>query len=162
MKRKLLTILACAMACMTSFAQHKQVEIYNIEADIEWAGCTAYAAIDGDLDTYWITANPDNDNRSTQFPVHLTLQFHQITHVDFVRYTPPPFSGFWTYGSWINVNVAYSTTTDGEDFISIGQFTLPGEDQPYEFILTNQGIDCRRIKFTINKNCMDNSWSSRD
>ena len=151
MKRKLLTILACAMACMTSFAQHKQVEIYNIEADIEWAGCTAYAAIDGDLDTYWLTDHPDSTNRSNPCPLDVILTFEKVTHVDFVRYTPPPFSGFFCYGSWEKVNVAYSTTTDGEDFISIGQFTLPGEDQPYEFILTNQGIDCRRIKFTITR-----------
>ena len=78
MKRKLLTILACAMACMTSFAQHKQVEIYNIEADIEWAGCTAYAAIDGDLDTYWLTDHPDSTNRSNPCPLDVILTFKRL------------------------------------------------------------------------------------
>ena len=85
-------------------------------------------AIDGDPYSYWITANPDDDDRSNPCPLDVILTFEKVTHVDFVRYTPPPFSGFFCYGSWEKVNVAYSTTTDGEDFISIGQFTLPGED----------------------------------
>ena len=44
MKRKLLTILACAMACMTSFAQHTQA-YFNIEADIELPGYEPFALL---------------------------------------------------------------------------------------------------------------------
>lgn len=154
MKRNLLTILACAMACMTSFAQHNQV-YFDIEADIELPGYEALYAIDGDPDSYWITADPNNDDRTNPCPLDVILTFDKVTHVDFVRYTPPPFGRPFYEGSWEKVNVAYSTTIDGEDFNSLGQSTLPGEDQPYEFILTNQGIDCRRIKFTITKS----SWN---
>ena len=126
MKRNLLTILACAMACMTSFAQLKQV-YFDIEADIELSDdYKAYYAIDEDFSTYWITADPEDSERT--FPregVSVLLKFGKITHVNFVRYTPPPFGSPFYDGNWKKVKVSYCSTKDGEDFIDIKKYTIP-------------------------------------
>ena len=147
MKTKLFTFIACAMVCMSTFAQHKQIYIENAEASAEAIGNEALLSIDGDIDSYWISS--DADHGST-FPITLTISFEWATHVDFVRYTPPQLAP-WFDGSWTEVAVSYCPTINGEDFVEVGSFVLEGEDQAYDFMLTNQGVKCGQIKFTIKK-----------
>ena len=151
MKKRLFTLIACVTLCMTSFAQHKEIEIYHIEANIDTiAKHDAYSAIDGNPESYWITADPNDPDRTTPKGAYVLLKFKKTTHVDFVRYTPPPTATWpWYAGSWTKAEVSYCPTIDGEDFVSLGDFKLDGEDQPFDFRLTEQGVDCGQIKLTI-------------
>ena len=155
MKRTFL-ILCCMVATLTGTAQDKKIAIASATAEISRTFYEAKYAVDGKAHTYWITADPNDPNRSFPESVVFLINFEEVTHVDFVRYTPPPTATWpWYDGSWTKVEVSYCPIKEGKSFISLGDFKLDGEDQTFDFRLTEQGIDCSQIKFTI-KGTMSN------
>ena len=139
--KKLFLLISCVIACLAVNAQDKKVAISSATASSEQSGEGAAMAIDGDASTIW-----HSKYTGTVFPITFTITFNEVSHVDYVRYTPRQ-SG--ENGNWDEVYVAYCPTTTGTNFTNIGQYRLNGASASYDFMLTDQGVECGQIQFTI-------------
>ena len=144
--KRLFLLTACVVACLCTNAQTRKVKISSAVADCAHVEHTADMAIDGNLDTYWHSVGPSEDYATT-FPVTFTIVFEETTHVDFARYIPRQ-DGRLT-GNWDEVHLSYCPTTTGTDFIQLGQYELNGSSAAYDFMLTDEGIECGQLQMTI-------------
>ena len=141
--KKFFLLITCVIACLAVNAQDKKVPISKAVATSEQPGNEAENAIDGTTGTIWHT----NWNTGTTFPVTLTITLEEISHVDYVRYTPRQDGN--QNGNWNTVHVAYCPTTNGTSFTNVGKYPLNGSSKPYDFILAEGGVECGQIQFTI-------------
>ena len=141
--KKTLLILCCLLAGLNVNAQDTKVAIKSATASSIESNYGPEKAIDGDPNTFWHSSYTSS---ATKFPVTFTITLNEETHVDFVRYIPRKGG---SNGNWNVVYVAYCPTTTGNDFISVGKYTLNGSGSQSDFWLTNEGATCGQIKFTI-------------
>ncbi|MBR4312820.1 MAG: M60 family metallopeptidase, partial [Bacteroidaceae bacterium] len=141
--KKTLLIICCLLAGLSINAQDTKVEIKSATASSTQPNNEASKAIDGDKGTIWHSTW----SSATQFPVTFTVTLKEETHVDYVRYIPRQDNN--SNGNWDVVYVAYCPTTTGNDFTTIGQFTLGGVSSQSDLWLTDEGVTCGKIKFTI-------------
>ena len=142
--KKLLLLFTCAVACLAISAQDKKVAISSAVASCAEGSNPAELAIDGNPKTYWHT--PWNGTPFS-FPVTFTITLKETTHVDYIRYIPRQDGN--SNGNWNVVYVAYCPTTNGSNFTNLGQYALNGAGLTYDFMLTDAGLECGQIKFTI-------------
>ncbi len=142
--KKLFLLITCVIACLTMNAQDKKVPISKAIATSEESGEDASKAIDGTTSTIW---HSNWSGAGTQLPVTFTIVLEEVAHVDYVRYTPRQDGN--SNGNWDEVYVAYCPTTTGTNFTNIGQYRLNGASASYDFMLTDQGVECGQIQFTI-------------
>ena len=140
--KKTLLIICCLLAGLSISAQDTKIAIKSATASSAESGNDASKAIDGDKSTIWHSTW----SSATQFPVTFTITLSEETHVDYVRYIPRQDG---SNGNWDVVYVAYCPTTTGNDFSTIGQFTLNGVSSQSDLWLTDDGVTCGQIKFTI-------------
>lgn len=132
------------MTVFTVVAQDKKIEVASATASSSQGGYGAELAIDGRQDTYWHTPW---GNSSVSFPVYFTIKLEETSHVDYVRYIPRQDGN--PNGNWGQVYVSYCPTTSGSDFTNLGLFYLNGANTSYDFVLTENGLECGQIRFTI-------------
>ena len=142
--KKLFLLIICCTICLGTFAQDKKVTISKATASSTEPGYDASKAIDGRTSTYW---HSTWSNSATKFPVTFTITLPKATHVDFVRYIPRQDGN--TNGNWEDVYVSYCPTTTGSDFTPVGSYALYGTSGVSDIWLTEKGVTCGQIKFTI-------------
>ena len=142
MKRILFLMLFVA-AVLGVNAQDKKVTITGAYASSYEAGNEAKLAIDGGTSTIWHSAYTGS---GTKFPVTYTVNFKEVSHVDYMRYIPRQDV---SNGNWNEVELSYATTTGGSTFTKIGTYNLGGSSAVYDFIIPDGGIECGRVRFTI-------------
>ncbi len=142
--KKLFLLITCVIACLTMNAQDKKVPISKAIATSEESGEDASKAIDGTTSTIW---HSNWSGAGTQLPVTFTIVLEEVAHVDYVRYTPRQDGN--SNGNWNMVYVAYCPTTNGSNFINVGQYSLNGSSKPTDFMLTENGVECGQVQFTI-------------
>ena len=142
--KKLFLLIVCCAACMGSFAQDKKISIRKASASSAEPSYEVARAIDGDKSTFWHTPW---SSTATKFPVTLTITFKEATHVDYVRYIPRQDGN--TNGNWQTVHVAYNASTSGNEFTSVGSYELNGSSSESKLWLTENGVTCGQVKFTI-------------
>ena len=142
--KKVLFIICCMLAVLDVNAQDKKIAIASATATSTEPGNEATKAIDGKTNTIWHSAY---SNEATKFPVKFTITLKEATHVDYVRYTPRQDGN--TNGNWNVVHVAYCSTTTGNNFTTVGQFSLNGTSATSDLWLTEEGVTCGKIQFTI-------------
>ena len=141
--KKTLFLLLTLVACLGVTAQDQEIAISKATASSTESGYDASKAIDGSLGTYWHSTW----NTATQFPVTFTITLKEAAHVDYVRYIPRQDGN--TNGNWDVVYVAYCPTTTGSNFTSVGSFSLYGTGAQSDIWLTENGVECGQIRFTI-------------
>ena len=146
--RKIKVLLStCLLACTSLWAQDVKVPISRATADSYHNDDHQVAyAIDGNFETIWHS----NWDKIPSFPVNFVITLEEVSHVDYVRYTPR-LSG--TNGNWKVVKVSYSTSTSGADFTSPVEYDLKGASSTFDFPI---GAICGQIKFTIYPGETDN------
>ncbi len=146
--RKIKVLLAtCLLACSSLWAQDTEITISGATASSYHNDAhRATNAIDGSFETIWHS----NWDYIPSFPVTFVITLEEVSHVDYVRYTPR-LSG--TNGNWKVVKVSYSTSTSGTDFTSPVEYDLKGASSTFDFPI---GTDCGQIKFTIYPGATDN------
>ena len=124
-------------------AQDKKVTITGAyTAQYENESQNAAKAIDGDPTTIW--HSPYSSGKTT-FPVTFTVNFKEVSHVDYMRYIPRQDG---SNGNWDEVELSYATSTGSNTFTKIGTYDLNGASAVYDFIIPG-GVECGRIRFTI-------------
>ena len=151
MMRKLSLLIACFAVCMGLVAQDKKVAISSATTSSYHNGNGADKAIDGEISTIWHSGN-NGDGYNTTFPVTFTITFGEANHVDYVRYVPRTDG---SNGHWDEVEVFYSSTTDGADFTSVGIYYLQGAGSSMDFPIEKT---CRRVMFEIKSG--NGGWAS--
>ena len=146
--RRIKVLLAtCMLACASLWAQDTEITIKSATADSYHNDDHRVAnAIDGNFETIWHS----NWDYIPKFPVNFVITLEEVSHVDYVRYTPR-LSG--TNGNWKVVEVSYSTSTSGTDFTSPVTYDLKGASSTFDFPI---GANCGQIKFTIYPGATDN------
>ena len=141
MKRILFLMLFVA-AVLGVNAQDKKVTITGAYANSYQVGNEAKLAIDGDASTIW---HSSYSGSGTKFPVTYTVNFKEVSHVDYMRYIPRQDG---SNGNWDEVELSYATSTGSNTFTKIGTYDLNGASAVYDFIIPG-GVECGRIRFTI-------------
>ena len=141
--KKTLLIICCLLAGLNVNAQDKKIAIKSATASSVESGYGPEKAIDGNRSTFW---HSSYSSSATKFPVTFTITLQEDTHVDFVRYIPRQDG---SNGNWDVVHVAYCPTTTGDTFTSIGKYILNGASSQSDFWLTEEGVTCGKIQFTI-------------
>ena len=144
MKKTFLLFFSLLMG-LSLYAQDTKIALQDATASSAESGHDATKAIDGDLSTIW---HSTWSSTATKFPVTFIVTLKEEAHVDYVRYIPRTDAGN-TNGNWENVYVSYCPTTTGNDFISIGSYNLYGTSAKSDLWLTENGVTCGQIKFTI-------------
>ena len=134
-------MLLCLVATMAINAQHKKVAIKSATASSYQNGEETSKGIDGNKGTIW-----HSSWGATTFPVTYTVTLSEVSHIDYLRYTPRQDGN--VNGNWDDVSVAYTQTTTDNTFHEIGEYKLNGESAAYDFVLPG-GIECGKIRFTI-------------
>ena len=94
-------------------AQDKKVTITGAyTASYENDSQNAAKAIDGDPTTIW--HSPYSSGKTT-FPVTFTVNFKEVSHVDYMRYIPRQDG---SNGNWDEVELSYATSTGSNTFTS--------------------------------------------
>ena len=142
--KKTCLIIICLITCLSMSAQDKKLTISNaIASNYHNEDHAASKAIDGDINTLWHS----NWSNIPEFPLTFTITFGKVEHVNYVRYIPRQDNN--ENGRWKKVTVAYCPTTDGKDFVEVGDYDLGGSSNPYAFYLGEEGVTCGQIRFTI-------------
>ena len=142
--KKTSLIIICLITCLSMSAQDKKLTISNaIASNYHNEDHAASKAIDGDINTLWHS----NWSNIPEFPLTFTITFGKVEHVNYVRYIPRQDNN--ENGRWKKVTVAYCPTTDGKDFVEVGDYDLGGSSNPYAFYLGEEGVTCGQIRFTI-------------
>ena len=142
--KRLLLLCTYIAAILSASAQDKKIAINSATASSSEVNTGASLAIDGKYDTYW---HSTWNSTATKFPVTFTIRFKEATHVDYVRYIPRTDGN--TNGNWENVYVSYCPTTTGTNFTSAGSYALYGSSAQSDMWLTEEGVTCGQVKFTI-------------
>ncbi len=145
MKNTLLLTL-CLLAGLSTNAQDKKITLSNATASSYQAGNEAENVIDGNLSTIW-TNSPNIP--ASSWPVTLTVTLKEATHVDYVRYIPR--QDIYDDGNWNKVYISYCPTTTGSNFTSIGSYDLKSSSANCDMWLTENGVTCGQIKFTLER-----------
>ena len=143
MKRILFLMLFVA-AVLGVNAQDKKVAISGAYASSYQDGNEAKYALDGNTSTIW---HSSYSGSGTSFPVTITFNFKEVSHVDYMRYIPR--QDGTPNGNWNEVDLSYATTTNGTNFTKIATFKLGGSSAVYDFIIPDGGVECGRVRFTI-------------
>ena len=141
MKRILFLMLFVA-AVLGVNAQDTKVTITGAYANSYQEGNEAKLAIDGNASTIW---HSSYSGSGTKFPVTYTVNFKEVSHVDYMRYIPRQDG---SNGNWDEVELSYATSTGSNTFTKIGTYDLNGASAVYDFIIPG-GVECGRIRFTI-------------
>lgn len=142
--KKVLLIVCCLLAGLSINAQDIKISIETAKASSAETGEGASKAIDGKTGTFWHSSYKSG---ATKFPVTFTITLGSVQHVDYVRYVPRQDGS--SNGHWSKVDVAYCPATTGSNFTTIGSYTLNGTSTPCDFWLTEKGVTCGKIQFTI-------------
>ncbi|MBR5511492.1 MAG: M60 family metallopeptidase [Bacteroidaceae bacterium] len=140
--RKTLFLLLCLITATLS-AQDKKIAIKSASASSYQSGEDTYKAVDGDKGTIW-----HSSWSATSFPVTLTVTLSEVSHIDYLRYTPRQDGN--VNGNWDEVTLSYAETTSSVKYTTIGSYKLNGAGSAYDFILPEGGIDCGKVRFTVN------------
>ena len=146
--KKVLFILTCLLVTSVGMAQDKKIAISGATASSSEPGFDAEYAVDGKAHTYWI--NSWNNGPATSWPVTLTITLKEVSHVDYVRYIPRK-DAYLNEGNWNRVYIAYCPTTTGNDFKNIGTYTLNESSNSSDMWLTENGVTCGQIRFTLER-----------
>lgn len=144
--RKTFLLIACLLAGLSANAQDKKITLSNATASSYQAGNEADNVIDGNLSTIW-TNSPNIP--ASSWPVTLTVTLKEATHVDYVRYIPR--QDIYDDGNWNKVYISYCPTTTGSNFTSIGSYDLKSSSANCDMWLTENGVTCGQIKFTLER-----------
>ena len=144
--KKTLLLTLCLLAGLSTNAQDKKITLSNATASSYQAGNEADNVIDGNLSTIW--TNSPNISASS-WPVTLTVTLKEATHVDYVRYIPR--QDIYDDGNWNKVYISYCPTTTGSNFTSIGSYDLKSSSANCDMWLTENGVTCGQIKFTLER-----------
>ena len=136
------------MITTVGIAQDKIIAISSATASSSEPGFDAEYAIDGKAHTYWI--NSWNNGPATSWPVTFTITLKEVSHVDYVRYIPRK-DAYLDEGNWNKVYIAYCPTTTGNDFRNIVTYTLNESSNSSDMWLTENGITCGQIRFTLER-----------
>ena len=140
--KKALFLLLCLIATAGLSAQDKKVALKSATASSYQSGEEVSKAIDGKPGTIW-----HSSWSSTTFPVTLTVTLSEVSHIDYLRYTPRQDGN--VNGNWNSVTVQYAATTSDNNFITIGDYNLGGSGAAYDFYLPDGGAECGKIRFTV-------------
>ena len=140
--KKILFFLFFVAAVLGVNAQDKKVTITGAYANSYQEGNEAKLAIDGNPSTIW---HSSYSGSGTKFPVTYTVNFKEVSHVDYMRYIPRQDG---SNGNWNEVDLSYATATNSNSFTRIGTYDLNGASAVYDFIIPG-GVECGRIRFTI-------------
>ena len=140
--KKILFFLFFVAAVLGVNAQDTKVTITGAYASSFQEGNEAKLAIDGDASTIW---HSSYSGSGTKFPVTYTVNFKEVSHVDYMRYIPRQDG---SNGNWDEVELSYATSTGSNTFTKIGTYDLNGASAVYDFIIPG-GVECGRIRFTI-------------
>lgn len=144
--KKTLLLTLCLLAGLSANAQDKKITLSNASASSYQAGNEAENVIDGNLSTIW-TNSPNIP--ASSWPVTLTVTLKEATHVDYVRYIPR--QDIYDDGNWNKVYISYCPTTTGSNFTSIGSYDLKSSSANCDMWLTENGVTCGQIKFTLER-----------
>ena len=144
--KKTLLLTLCLLAGLSADAQDKKITLSNATASSYQAGNEAENVIDGNLNTIW-TNSPNIP--ASSWPVTLTVTLKEATHVDYVRYIPR--QDIYDDGNWNKVYISYCPTTTGSSFTSIGSYDLKSSSANCDMWLTENGVTCGQIKFTLER-----------
>ena len=144
--KKTLLLTLCLLAGLSTNAQDKKITLSNATASSYQAGNEADNVIDGNLSTIW-TNSPNIP--ASSWPVTLTVTLKEATHVDYVRYIPR--QDIYDDGNWNKVYISYCPTTTGSNFTSIGSYDLKSSSANCDMWLTENGVTCGQIKFTLER-----------
>ena len=144
--KKTLLLTLCLLAGLSANAQDKKIVLSNATASSHKAGNEAENVIDGKLNTIWTNSS---DIPSSAWPVTLTVTLEEATHVDYVRYIPRKDGS--DDGNWNRVYISYCPTTTGTNFTSIGSHDLKSSGANCDIWLTENGVTCGQIKFTLER-----------
>ena len=144
--KKTLLLTLCLLAGLSTNAQDKKITLSNATASSYRAGNEADNVIDGNLSTIW-TNSPNIP--ASSWPVTLTVTLKEATHVDYVRYIPR--QDIYDDGNWNKVYISYCPTTTGSNFTSIGSYDLKSSSANCDMWLTENGVTCGQIKFTLER-----------
>ena len=144
--KKTLLLTLCLLAGLSTNAQDKKITIASATASSYQAGNEADNVIDGNLSTIW-TNSPNIP--ASSWPVTLTVTLKEATHVDYVRYIPR--QDIYDDGNWNKVYISYCPTTTGSNFTSIGSYDLKSSSANCDMWLTENGVTCGQIKFTLER-----------
>ena len=145
--KKTFLLACCLLIGLTLNAQDKRITIKSATTSSAESGHSASNAIDGNTSTIWHSTWKATE---TKFPVIFTITLKEATHVDYIRYIPRQDADGNTNGNWNEVYISYCPTTTGENFTSIGSYILNASNAMSDLWLTEEGITCGKIKFTIN------------
>ena len=145
--KKTFLLACCLLIGLTLNAQDKRITIKSATTSSAESGHSASNAIDGNTSTIWHSTWKATE---TKFPVIFTITLKEATHVDYIRYIPRQDADGNTNGNWNEVYISYCPTTTGENFTSIGSYMLNASNAMSDLWLTEEGITCGKIKFTIN------------
>ena len=141
--KRFLFLLFFVAAVLGVNAQDKKVTITGAYASSYQEGNEAKLAIDGNASTIW---HSSYSGSGTKFPVTYTVNFKEVSHVDYMRYIPRQDG---SNGNWDEVELSYATSTGSNTFTKIGTYKLGGSSAVYDFIIPGGGVECGRVRFTI-------------
>ena len=144
--KKTLLLIVCLLAALNINAQDKKIAIATAVASSYEPGCEAENAIDGNIHSIWVNSY---SNAAASWPVTLTIVLEEATHVDYVRYIPR--QDMYDDGNWNKVYISYCPTTTGSNFTSIGSYSLNESSANSDMWLTENGVTCGQIKFTLER-----------
>jgi hypothetical protein len=144
--KKAFFILLCLLTTSVSIAQDKKIAISGATASSFQPGNEAENVIDGNTRTIWVN---DSEISASSWPVTLTITLKEATHVDYVRYIPR--QDIYEDGNWNRVYISYCSTTTGTNFTSIGSYDLNSSSANCDMWLTENGVTCGQIKFTLER-----------
>ena len=142
--KRILFLLFFVATVLGVDAQDRKVAISGAYANSYQEGEAATRAVDGNTATVWHSAYSGS---GTSFPVTLTVNLKEVSHVDYMRYIPR--QDGTPNGNWNEVDLSYATTTNGTNFTKIGTYKLGGSSAVYDFIIPDGGVECGRVRFTI-------------
>lgn len=138
--KKITFILLGLLLAVGISAQDTKKTITSATATSAQPGEEIRLAIDGDKNTFW-----HSSWGSTSFPVTVTINFAEVEHVDYLRYTPRPGGG---NGDWNEVTLSYYDQ-ETKKYQQIGDYVPGSKGTTFDFELPEGGIDTQRFRFTI-------------
>lgn len=144
--KKTAFLMLALIACLGANAQDKKIPIASATASSYEPGNEAENVIDGKTSTIWVNSY---SAASASWPVTLTITLEEATHVDYVRYIPR--QDMYDDGNWNKVYISYCPTTTGNNFTSIGSYNLNESSANSDMWLTDNGVTCGQIKFTLER-----------
>ena len=143
--KRILFLLLFVAAVLGVDAQDKKVAISGAQTtSYESEELGGSKAVDGDLTTFW---HSPYSSGKTKFPVEITIDLEEVSHVDYMRYIPRQDGN--GNGNWKKVELSYAPTKNDNTFTPIATYNLGGAGSAYDFYIPNGGVECGRVRFTI-------------